>query len=117
MNRIEVATKDLKHIVRATFPEYKRKKVIVVATENVTFHDVNWSGGTKSIYKACTVDGRPVASKVDMGGPAPWENPFEGKTVALPEGAMVVQGGYFCGKVSLLYVYVNPANMPKFLTA
>lgn len=114
---IEAATKDVREIVKATFPDYKRKKVIIQASETVTFFDLNWSGGTKSEYRACTVEGRPLPSNYNMGGPAPWNNPFEGMTVNLPPGAVIVKGGYFCGKVSLLYIHVHPSNMPKLLTS
>lgn len=115
MDYIKVASKDVKHIIAATFPKYRKRQVIIKATTSVTFSDLNWSGGTKSEYRACTIDGRPVEAKYDMSAPAPWNNPFEGKTAELPVGAVVVEGGYFCGKERMLYINVNPENMPKFL--
>jgi len=117
MSYLQIATKEVKHLVKATFPNYKRHKVVITASETVTFHDVNWSGGSKSEYRACTIDGKPMETKVNMGGPAPWNNPFEGKTVSIPPGFVVVQGGHFCGKTSMLYIHVHPENMPKLLTA
>jgi len=117
MGTIRAKTKEVKGIVLATFPDYKRRDVVIQPTETITFHDLNWSGGTKSEYRACTVDGRSITGKYDMGAPAPWNNPFEGKSISIPEGAVIVEGGYFCGKPRILHIYVNPANMPKMLTA
>jgi len=117
MNYLTVSTKDVRHIVKATFPSYKRRQVVIKTSETVTFHDLNWSGGSRSEYRACSVDGKPIDSRVNMNGPAPWANPFEGKQITLPVGAVIVEGGYFCGKTSMLYIHVHPENMPKFLTA
>ena len=112
----KVPTKDVRAIVEATFPEYRKHNVIICPTTSVTMHDLNWSGGTKSTYRACTIDGKPVRSKVDTGIPAPWNNPYEGLTVDLPENVVIVKGGYFCGKTSTLCINVHPANMPRFIT-
>ncbi len=114
---IRLKTKEVRHIVDATFPDYRRKEVVVDARESVTFHDLNWSGGSKSEYRACAIDGASNDRRLDMGRPAPWNNPYEGLTVNIPEDCIIVQGGYFCGKVSMLRLYVNPINMPKFITA
>ena len=114
---MKVNTKDVRSIVNATFPDYRRRSVYVEARETVTLHDLNWSGGTRSEYRSCSVDGRPLENKVDLSGPAPWENPYEGKTITIPPGLVVVRGGHFCGKVSTLYIYVSPENMPKLITA
>ena len=114
---IRVKTKDVKRIVDATFPNYHRREVVVDARETVTFHDLNWSGGTKSEYRACAIDGTSTGRQVDLSRPAPWNNPYEGLTVQIPIDCVIVMGGYFCGKERLLYFYVHPANMPKFITA
>jgi hypothetical protein len=110
-----VKTKDVAQIVRATFPEYRKKQVAIWPGETVTFHDVNWSGGTKSEYRACTLDGKDARSGPDMGYAPPWANPFEGKSVEIPRGYCVVKGGHFCGKTATLYIHVHPADMPALL--
>ena len=111
----KVKTKDVKPIVKATFPDYKRRECIVEVKESVTLNDLNWSGGSKSVYKACTVEGKEIPEKYDFGGPAPWNNPFEGKTFNIPENVCIVEGGWSFGKQKILWIYVNPANMPKLL--
>ena len=115
MTSIEVKTKDVKDIVNATFPKYRKRMVRIYATTEVRFSDLNWSGGTRAEYRACTINGRPLSSAYDMSAPAPWANPFEGKTVGLPVGAVIVEGGHFCGKEATLRINVHPENMPKFI--
>ena len=112
MNYIKVPSKQLKSVIKATFPDYRKRTVIVKATTKVTFSDLNWSGGTRAEYKACTVHGEEVPIKYNMSAPAPWNNPFEGQTVDLPVDCVVVEGGYFCGKKRTLYIYIHPQNMP-----
>jgi len=116
---IKMKAKEVKAIIAATFPDYKKHDVYVGAAEKVTLHDLNWSGGSRSEYRACTIDGKPTENKyaAAMHVPAPWDNMFEGKTVDVPEGFVIVRGGYFCGKTATLFINVNPANMPKFITA
>jgi hypothetical protein len=104
------ATKQWKTIVKATFPDYRKHKVAVKTAEKIMFSGVNWSGGSKSEYRACTIDGRPLENMVDMGMAAPWENPYEGLWVNIPPGMVVVEGGFFCGKKMMLRITVNPGD-------
>ena len=106
----KVATKTLKSIVAATFPKYRKRDVYVTQSETTTISDVNWSGGTRSEYRACTIDGKALETAVNMSGPAPWENPFEGLKINIPPGMVVVQGGHFCGKPSTLFITMNPID-------
>lgn len=103
-------------IVKATFPAYKRKKVTICPSETVTLCDLNWSGGTRNEYRTCTIAGYALGSADRFHSQAPWNNQGEGQKIPIPVGGIMVQGGYFCGKESLLTLYVNPADMPKFLT-
>ena len=100
-------------IVAATFPTYRKHRVNIDLSGSVTLHDLNWSGGTRSEYKACTKIGKDAAAP-DLNSPAPWDNKFEGKTIDIPLGFVVVRGGHFCGKQSTLTIYVNPNDAPKW---
>lgn len=103
-------------IVRATFPHYRRKTVYVRASETIQFQDLNWSGGTRSEYRACTVNGQAAGSMDRYHQYAPWDaRQVEGKEIPIPPGMIVVRGGHFCGKESILTLHVNPADMPKYL--
>ena len=113
---IKVKSKDVRHIIDATYPDYRKHNVYIKATDNVTFHSVNWAGGSKSEYRACTIDGKSLKSNVDMGLAHPMDNQYEGMKVALPIDHVIVEGGYFCGKKSTLYINVHPDNMPKLIS-
>jgi hypothetical protein len=104
-------------IVRATFPKYNKQKVYIEARETVTLHDLNWGGGTRNEYRACTLNGVATGNLARWNQVAPWNNTAEGMTVPVPAGVVVVRGGHFCGKESSLCIIVNPADMPKYLPA
>lgn len=114
---VQVSKKDVSAIVRASFPEWTGRKIRVKASESVRLHDLNWSGGTRSEYRACTLDGSEIESKYDLNAPAPWNNQFEGAKCDIPVGVAIVEHSYFCGKDSGLRIHVNPLDMPKFLPA
>jgi hypothetical protein len=120
MNRIEIKSwrKDptIAKLVKATFPSYNKRAVYIIATESVTLYDLNWNGGTKNVYKVCTLDGEPRGNSDKYSAMDPWDNPAEGKTLPIPFGFCVIEGGFFCGKESTLTIRVNPADMPKYLT-
>jgi hypothetical protein len=83
---IELKPADVKHIVAATFPDYRRKKVWVYAAETVTLHDLNWSGGTRAEYRTCTIDGQSAGTAAKYNAMAPWDNIAEGKTLPVCRG-------------------------------
>jgi hypothetical protein len=116
MNMIKVASKDVKEIILATFPGYKKRNVYICPNDKVYLGGLNWSGGSRSEYRACTITGRSLSNQYDMSAPAPWNNPFEGKEIAIPQGYIVVKGGHSCGKEATLQINVNPADMPRYLT-
>jgi hypothetical protein len=112
---IELKPSDVRAIINATFPEYRRKKVWVYVAETVTLHDLNWCGGTRMQYRGATLNGQFAGSADKHNAVAPWENRAEGATIPIPQGHVVVSCGHFCGKPSMLSIYVHPADMPKLL--
>jgi hypothetical protein len=103
-------------IVRATFPDYRRKTVYVKASQTVGLHSLNWEGGSRSEYRACTITGELLGDTSRYAKLAPWDiRQVEGLEVPIPPGSVVVRGGHFCGKESLLTIHVNPADMPTYL--
>jgi len=115
MNSISLASKEVKAIINATFDNYRKRTVLIKPTTTVRLSGLNWDGGSRTEYRACTIDGRPANRTANMSGPPPWANPFEGKSIEIPEGFIVVSGGHFCGKVSTLTLHVHPNNMPKLI--
>jgi hypothetical protein len=117
MNYTKRPSKEFAQVIAATFPEYRKKTVFIGARETVRLSGLNWSGGSRSIYRACTLDGRKSGNpQVNTSGPAPWNNPYEGLEIPVPENWVIVQGGCFCGKDATLFISCNLSNMPQLLT-
>ena len=111
--RIERDAKEFAAILKPL--GYRRKSVSVQAASHVTLCDLNWSGGTRSTYHSMTIDGHALANTEQYSKLAPWVNHAEGAKVELPQGAILVRLGFFCGKVALATIYVNPSDMPRLL--
>jgi hypothetical protein len=47
--------------------------------------------------------------------PHPMDNEAEGARVALKPDHVIICTGHFCGKESMMTIYVHPANMPKLI--
>ena len=112
--RVKVKRADVARIVERTFPEYRGRSFHVMATEAVHIHGLNWSGGSRNEYRALSPDGRTGANPT-MNALAPWDNRYEGTTVEIPAGYVVVEHCLFCGKDLGLRIYVNPSDMPRLL--
>jgi hypothetical protein len=112
---IAVTKREIGAIVLGSFPEYRGRKFRLYASETVILSDLNWSGGTRSQYRAVTLDGFPVGNTDKYNQVAPWNNPAEGQVVPIPQGIVVVEHVLFCGKDLGLKVWANPADMPKLL--
>lgn len=109
----------LKALIQAADPSYKRLKASVTVTDKVELQGTYWSGGSRSTYTAVNIQTR-AASSAQQYAPAQFGGPAEAPTVALPPGAVIVETGFFCGKVSTASVYVHPqdaANTIKALAA
>ncbi len=103
--------KQVKPILEITFPDYTGRKITVEPKERITFYDCNWSGGTKNEYKAIRNDGETST----LPTPAPWVNPFEGKTVDMRPDIIIVEHSYFCGKDIGITIHIHPDLLPKML--
>lgn len=115
MQTVHIDRREVEHLISATYPEWKGQKVQVEATDSLLVHGLNWSGGSRNQYRACTLDGKATGS-ADIGNhAAPWRNPVEGKTTPIPSGHCVIQHIMFCGKDLGIRIYVNPVDMPRYL--
>jgi hypothetical protein len=106
--------KAIETIVRL-FPSYRKRDVCLRAVEKVSFHDLNWCGGTRAQYTAISLANGAARTMSNWNALAPWANPYEGASVALQPGCAIVETGHFCGKESPMRVYVHPADMPKLI--
>ena len=110
----------LYRLARDTYPEYTGRRVFVQATHEISFFDLNWSGGTKRTYTIIRADGASVDG-FDHNHPA--HNQYEGKTVPMSPEYMVIVRSWFCGKDAGITVYtyapapLAPAARQAALTA
>lgn len=116
-NAIAVKRAEVAPLVNATFPDYKGRKFKVVCASTVTLYNLNWDGGSRNVYRTCTTEGQQLGTSARANAAAPWNNPAEGKTLPLPQGAVCVMQSDFCGKDCGLTIYINPEDMPKLLPA
>lgn len=134
MQTIELKTApELKRIINAAFPSYKKQKAWLSAftgKENISSY---WDGGSRSEYalvELATMRRMSVPSRlhpyydVASKGLANQETDvIETDHVGnvylkvLPEGFALIEAGTFCGKPATAHVFLNPANMPKYLSA
>lgn len=99
-------------VVKRAFPEYRGRTFNIEFATSVTFHDLNWGGGTKSEYVAVAANGKTLSVGA---GYAPWANPVEGKTVQIPQNVLIIKRSIFCGHNMGIRIYSHPANMPRWL--
>jgi hypothetical protein len=115
---IKVKKADVARIVAATFPDYRGQKVRVRPATSESLQDLNWSGGSRSQYRACTLDGCPLGSSAEYHTYAPWDSrQVEGQSVPIPPGSVMVRHSIFCGKDTGLTITCHPDDMPKLLPA
>lgn len=112
---IAVSRKDVAKLVDATFPEYKGRKFRIVASTTVCLQELNWSGGTKSQYRAASFEGDYLGSADKFSLLAPWANKAEGVVVPIPHGTVVVEHTIFTGRDLGLRIWVHPSDMPRFV--
>lgn len=115
MEPIKVSRRDIERLVTATFPEYKGRKFSIRPKEKIQLSDLNWSGGTRSEYKACTLDGQWLGSTECYAQMWPGDNKAEGMIIPIPSGVCVIEHCIFCGKDLGIRIYVNPVDMTKLL--
>lgn len=115
---IRLATKDVAAIVAATFPDYRRKTVLVHATDSCSIYGLNWDGGSRNQYRACTLDGSPRENWDHFAAMFPGDprQPKPGDTAPVDRGVCIVRGGTSCGKPALLHLHIHPNDAGPYLT-
>ncbi len=126
------ANQDIKRLIAAAFPSYKKHKAFVyVFGEHGKSINSYWDGGSRSEYaivelatgarKSLPTQSHPYYD-IARGGLANAENEVlsvdhVGNVTlkVLPEGYALVQAGTFCGKPATAFVYLNAANVAKYL--
>lgn len=105
---IKLRKADVASLVKATFPNYSGRTFTAEQAERVTFHDLNWGGGTRNQYVVVDMVGGRVADLRPLSRVHPAQQPMEGQVIELPAGVVVVEHSTFCGKDCGLRFYFNP---------
>ncbi len=104
----KLCKRDVAHLLANTFPHYSGRKFRIELRPTVTFGDLNWSGGSRCQYRACTAAGTPIGDGAEWNACAPWRNPMEGATCPIPPGVVVVEHTMFCGRDCGITFHINP---------
>jgi hypothetical protein len=108
--KVSKSDKSIKAVVSACYPEWTGRKISVQPATSYQLMDY-WSEGSRNFVRAYDLASGKVAD--NQAG-----NPFTDKAharVEIPDGILFVQHSIFCGKDSGITIYVNPANLTKFL--
>jgi hypothetical protein len=112
---------EIARILRASFPNYRKREVIVDVFRGSMTVNSYWDGGSKDEYVLLRLDnGR--AAKVPTSHPY-FDRRSDGSRCGtielreLPPNTVLVHGGYFCGKPRLIYIYCRPDGLAKQLEA
>ncbi len=103
-------------LIRAADPSYRKHQFTLTASETVCLCNTYWDGGSRSTYTAIDLitgrnKGAPQFNPPEFGGPK------TAPVVPIPEGIAIVETGIFLGKTAIARIFLNPANLAKFLSA
>jgi hypothetical protein len=103
---------ELKKIVVAAKPDYRKKNVIIhVVTELELFNQRSIASmndsSSWSDYTAVNLTTLKAIAAVDMGLNTP--------NFKLPKDICIVSTGYFCGKKATASIYFHPDNVAKLI--
>jgi hypothetical protein len=107
---------EVARLIKIADSSYKKHQATLWSGEKLALSGTYWDGGSRSTYTAINLEtgrslGAPQYNPPQFGGPK--TDPI----VEIPEGVAIVETGVFCGKTATASVYVNPANLTKFLPA
>lgn len=103
----------VKAILAATFPEWRGRKVRIVATDGPFHFSPAWDGGSRDVVHVVRLaDGAVGAYPCD----APWSDTAQAARdgVKVPPGLAIVMHSTFCGKDAGVSIYVAPPTLRAF---
>jgi len=108
---IKLRKAQVRPIVDKVFPDYRGRKFKLEFTDAVVFSDLHWDGGSRNSYGFVRADGEMAF----LPASSPWDCPFEGKKLPLPQNILVVQHTVVCGHDLGITIYAHPCWAPKLL--
>ena len=112
---IKIKKAEARHLINATFPDWKGRKIQVDVSGVVYLCNLNWDGGSRSQFRACTLEGRRTGSMDSYNQTAPWLHEAEGAKINIPEGHCVIRHSICMGKDCGLTIHINPNDAPKWI--
>lgn len=97
---------EIKKLVNAAFPSYRRKTVMIIPDTSVTFYQLAWDEGAKNEFGLVSITDGGTRGIVEYG---------EGKTMVIDPGFAALQLSYSGSKPALCFIYANPADVNKLL--
>ena len=116
--RIPASRKDdsIRQIIDATFPSYRGRKIVVVASEHPVDVTSYWSGGSRSYFAA--IDMRTMRTLAVPQNGTPFDGgPISPDGVTPPIGFAIVEHVIFMGKDLGIRIHVHPSSLPALLAA
>jgi hypothetical protein len=95
------------------FPQYRGRRVKVLARTQVGLYGLNWDEGNKSEYVILRSDGKQADMRFASSF-APWSNPWEGRIVELSAEIVVIER-WRSGSDQGINIYAHPSVLPKLL--
>ena len=109
-NRMKLTKKQVNKILSLTYPDYTGRKFSIEFSDNIHFHDTNWSGGSRTYYTFLKSD----YTAAILPSPAPWVNPYEGLTVKIPDDILIVEHCFFCGSDMGIRIVANLSHLNQY---
>ena len=113
MTTLHIDRQDIPVSLSRAIGSYNGRKFRITDHEEVSLHNMQWDGGSRSTYTVVNLDTGETKPVTD---PRPWpENMSSAKAVTIEHNWCVVEHAIFCGKDSGLTFHVHPDNMAKLL--
>lgn len=109
-HKIDKSFPGVKELLAKTFPDYKGRKFNLSIQRTISFHDLNWDGGSRTVYYLVNTDTEEVM-KVDNSH-APWSK-FSLDALQdrdIPKNCIIVSQACFCGKMMGINFTVSSQN-------
>jgi hypothetical protein len=109
-HKIDKSFPGVKELLAKTFPAYKGRKFNLNIQRTISFHDLNWDGGSRTVYYLVNTETEEVM-KVN-NSQAPWSkfclDALQDRDI--PKNCIIVSQACFCGKMMGIHFTVSSQN-------
>lgn len=98
---------ELKKALKLADPSYTKRRAFVVTEESATLENTYWTEGSRSTYHGIKLATREVKA-FPQYDPPNFGGPKTAPVIPLEPGYVIVETGFFCGKVSTATVHKHP---------